>query len=173
MTNNNISSIIYPTTLNVCDKNGLIMVRSEAVVNPNGNIGAYWYCRNYDTSGNIKGQKGISMTMDKSGTFAYAVSDPDKFRSAIELSSLFTTKAFSQSITIAGSSNGHFNPNVALSGYTPSAIKGVTTNHANVVLQHVSIDGNAVNMYSRNLASSSITSTWTINILYVKTGFGA
>lgn len=89
LANNNVSSIVYPTTFDVLDKSSRIMARLEAVVNPNGNIGSYWYIRNYNTSGTNVGQKGISMTMDKTGALTYAVSDPDKFRSAIGISSEF------------------------------------------------------------------------------------
>jgi hypothetical protein len=82
--NNGLSSgISYPTTFNILDKSSRILVRLEGVINSSGSIGSYWYVRNYNTSGAQVGQKGISMTMAKDGTLTYAVSDGDKFRSAI------------------------------------------------------------------------------------------
>ena len=81
--NNNVSSIQYPTTFNILDTANRIIARSEGKVQSNGNIGAYWYVRNYNTSGEQVAQKGIEMTMAKDGTFTYGISDPANFRSAI------------------------------------------------------------------------------------------
>ena len=39
--NNGISSTFYPTTFNICDKNGKTMTRMEAAVEPSGDISAY------------------------------------------------------------------------------------------------------------------------------------
>lgn len=80
---NNISSTIWPTTFNVTDNNDRILTRKEAVIDPNGNISAYWYVRNYNTSGAQVGQKGIRITMDKSGNTTYTVDQAANFRSAI------------------------------------------------------------------------------------------
>lgn len=81
--NNNISTTQWPTSACIMDKDARILTRLEGVIDPNGNISGYWYCRNYNTSGNQVAQKGIQMTMNKTGGFSYIVSDPDKFRSAI------------------------------------------------------------------------------------------
>ena len=80
---NNVSSVQYPTTFNILDTSNRIITRQEAVVNQNGNIGGYWYVRNYDTSGTQVAQKGIKMDMNKSGALTYTVSDSDNFRTAI------------------------------------------------------------------------------------------
>ena len=80
---NNVSSIQYPTTFNILDNAGRIMTRQEAVVNPNGNIGSYWYIRNYDINGTLVAQKGLQMHMAKDGTLTYNISDPDKFINAL------------------------------------------------------------------------------------------
>lgn len=82
-TNNNVSSIIYPTMESHLDKDGRIFMRTESIVEPNGRIGWYAYVRNYDEQGNRKGQKGIKFYMDKQGKLTYEVADMDAFREAI------------------------------------------------------------------------------------------
>lgn len=79
---NNVPSTTWPTTANYLDKNGNIMARLESVIEPSGRIGTYWYCRNYNTGGDVVGQKGIAMYMDKSGNLTYSISDPVNFLSA-------------------------------------------------------------------------------------------
>ena len=81
--NNNVSSTIYPTTFDIHDTGNRILTRLEGIVDSNGNIGTYWYVRNYNTSGTQVSQKGIKMTMAKDGTLTYSVSDESKFRQAI------------------------------------------------------------------------------------------
>ena len=81
--NNNVSADTYPTTVSLLDTASRIMLRLEGVVSSNGNNAAYWYIRNYNTSGTQVAQKGIKMTMDKSGNLTYSVSDNANFRSAI------------------------------------------------------------------------------------------
>lgn len=82
-TNNGVSSIQYPTSFHILDNETRILARVEAVINPNGNIGSYWYVRNYDTSGGQVAQKGIAMHMNKSGALSYSVSDGEAFATAI------------------------------------------------------------------------------------------
>ena len=67
LANNGVSSTQYPTTFNILDKSGRILTRKEAVIESGGNISAYWYVRNYNTSGTQVGQKGIKITMEASG----------------------------------------------------------------------------------------------------------
>lgn len=50
-TNNNVSSTQYPTTFNIFDTANRILSRQEAIIYANGDIGSYWYVRNYNTSG--------------------------------------------------------------------------------------------------------------------------
>ena len=82
-TNNNVSSVVYPTMESHLDKDGRIFMRTESVVEPDGRIGWYAYVRNYDEQGNRKGQKGIKFYMDKQGKLTYEVADMDAFREAI------------------------------------------------------------------------------------------
>lgn len=82
-TDNNISSIIYPTTFNLTDNANRIMTRLEGVIQPNGAIRSYWYVRNYDVSGTQVAQKGIYMEVANDGTMTYSISDAPKFRTAI------------------------------------------------------------------------------------------
>lgn len=81
--NNGVSSTQYPTTFCIEDSAGRIATRMEGVVSSNGTMAAYWYVRNYNTSGTQIGQKGIQMIMDKSGNLTYSISDAANFRSAI------------------------------------------------------------------------------------------
>ena len=81
--NNGVSSTQYPTTFCILDNGGRISTRIEGIVWSSGNMGSYWYVRNYNTSGTSVGQKGIQMIMDKSGNLTYSISDVANFRSAI------------------------------------------------------------------------------------------
>lgn len=80
---NNIDAIKYPSTSNILDNEDRIITRFDSKVNPNGNIGAKFYVRNYDEEGNAVGQKGISFDMDKSGNLTYTIDEPNKFRQSI------------------------------------------------------------------------------------------
>lgn len=87
------------------------------MVYANGEIGSYWYLRNYNTSGDLVGQKGMSMTLKKNGTITYGVDDPSAFRKAIQVDSFWTVGAVTASINKAyGSSVNVTAPTV--SGYT-------------------------------------------------------
>lgn len=81
--NNGVSATQYPTTYCILDNGGRISTRIEGVVSSSGTMAAYWYVRNYNTSGTQVGQKGIQMIMDKSGNLTYSISDSANFRSAI------------------------------------------------------------------------------------------
>lgn len=81
--NNGVSSTQYPTTFCILDNGGRIATRIEGVVSSSGTMAAYWYVRNYNTSGTQVAQKGIQMIMDKSGNLTYSISDVANFRSAI------------------------------------------------------------------------------------------
>ena len=85
LANNGVSSTQYPTTFNILDKSNRILTRKEAVIESNGNISAYWYVRNYNTSGTQVGQKGIKITMNKSGAVTYGVDEPSSFLSALSM----------------------------------------------------------------------------------------
>ena len=81
--NNNVTTTQYPTTFTITDTANRILTRKEAIIESNGNISAFWYCRNYNTSGTMVTQKGIKITVNKAGTATYVVSDGANFRSAI------------------------------------------------------------------------------------------
>lgn len=80
---NNVTTRQYPTMSSINDKNDRILTRQEAFIDPDGNISAYWYLRNYNTSGNMIAQKGIRMTLNKSGGFSYAIDNPVDFLKAL------------------------------------------------------------------------------------------
>ena len=63
--NNNVSSTKYPTAFNILDNADRIISRKEGIVQSDGQIGSYWYTRNYNTSGGQVAQKGIKMMMNK------------------------------------------------------------------------------------------------------------
>jgi hypothetical protein len=81
--NNDISSILYPTTMSVLDKSNRIITRMESIVRPDGYIGFNLYVRNYNTSGGQVAQKGIKYMMAKDGTGTWTVDDAASFRTAI------------------------------------------------------------------------------------------
>lgn len=82
--NNNVSSTQYPCFY-MGDNSGRILTRFESVIESSGNIGSFWYCRNYNTSGGQVAQKGIRMTLNKSGTLTWAVDNSYNFNSALGL----------------------------------------------------------------------------------------
>ena len=86
-TNNGVTSIQYPTTFDIRDTGGRVSVRIEGVVSSNGSIGSKWYIKNYNTSGTQVAQKGIQMSMNKSGALTYTISDETNFRNALGASS--------------------------------------------------------------------------------------
>ena len=91
--NNGVSSTQYPA-YHIQDSSGRILARLEGVIESNGNIGSFWYVRNYNTSGSIVGQKGIKMTMGKDGAMAYSIDDNGKFRNALDLATVATTGSY-------------------------------------------------------------------------------
>ena len=80
---NNVTTRQWPTMSSINDKNDRILTRQEALIDPNGDISAYWYLRNYNTSGNMVAQKGIKMILNKSGGFSYAIDNPVEFLDAL------------------------------------------------------------------------------------------
>ena len=141
--NNGVTTVTYPTTFSINDMNNLIMTRLEAVVEPNGNISAYWYVRNYNGSTTPIGQKGIKMTIDKANNFTYTVSDPDKFRTAISLNNVTNDKQIKG--LASGTTSGHFvswgsdGYTVADSGYGAGQIvKSLASNNeGKIVLEYL------------------------------------
>lgn len=117
LTNNGISSgIIYPAVI-WKDKNSKIIGRIEETINTNGALGSYWYIRNYNTSGDLIGQKGIAMAFQKNGTFTYTIDEPSAFRKAIQMDSFWTIGRTDITISkVYGSSANITAPTV--SGYT-------------------------------------------------------
>lgn len=95
--NNNVNSTQYPTAFLITDIGKKTLARIEGVIESNGNIGSYWYVRNYNTSGTQVAQKGIKMTMDKSGNLTYTIQDAANFRTALSLGSLATKNSLSAS----------------------------------------------------------------------------
>lgn len=83
--NNNVSTTIYPTSVNIMDTASRIITRMESCVTPSGPIESYWYVRNYNTSGDMVAQKGIKMSMAKNGDLTYNVADAANFRNAIDV----------------------------------------------------------------------------------------
>jgi hypothetical protein len=82
---NNVTSIRYPTTYNILDSGNRILSRLESVINPNGDISAYWYVSNYNTSGQKLANNGIMLTMNKAGNLTYTFSHPEKVREALDI----------------------------------------------------------------------------------------
>ena len=81
--NNGISATQYPGfTFN--DASDRILSRMECVLKTDGSKEAFWYVRQYNTSGTNTAQKGIHIKIPWGQTAAtYQVDDPANFRSAI------------------------------------------------------------------------------------------
>ena len=90
---NGVSSTQYPAYY-IQDSSGRILARLEGVIEANGNIGSFWYVRNYNASGGLVAQKGIKMTMGKDGTMAYSIDDNGKFRNALELATVASSGSY-------------------------------------------------------------------------------
>ena len=104
LSNNNISSSIYPTTFNILDKSNRIINRIECIPKSSGNIDSYWYVRNYKTDGTMVAQKGITMSMNKSGTLTYNIADPSNFRDAINIKAMSASSYASSSSSLPNGS---------------------------------------------------------------------
>lgn len=91
--NNNVSSTQYPAWY-ASDNADRILSRVEGVIEANGNIGSYWYVRNYNTSGSQVAQKGIKMTIGKDGAMAYSIDDNGKFRNALGLATVAASGSY-------------------------------------------------------------------------------
>lgn len=81
---NNVTSTTYPSLSNILDKDGRIIMRTEAVVMPDGKIGWKAYVNNYDTSGTRIAQRGLKFYEDKTGAMTFEVDDPRAFRKAVD-----------------------------------------------------------------------------------------
>lgn len=84
-TDNDVSSNTQYPMMSIFDNSNRITTHIENTYFTNGHIRASFLVRNYDTNGDQVADKGISMTMSKSGDLFYSISDPDNFRSAIGL----------------------------------------------------------------------------------------
>lgn len=104
LSNNNISSDIYPTTFNILDKSNRIINRLECIPHSNGNIDSLWYVRNYRADGTLVEQKGIGMSINKSGTLTYSISDPSNFRDAINIKAMSASSYASSSSSLPNGS---------------------------------------------------------------------
>lgn len=86
----------------------------------------------------------------------------------------FAHKSFSISYTVAGNNSAHLTSNIAMTGYAPVAIAAFTSNNGVVLTQHLTINAssNTLDVWIRNIGSSSVTQTYGVAILYVTSGFG-
>lgn len=132
-TDNNVSSALWTSAMTINDSQDHLLTRYETEVNPNGNISSIWYIRNYDTTGNIKGSKGLRMTMDKSGALSWTVHDPDNFRSAISAASASHTHNNIVSRGSVTAETGANRPAVEGLSMTQAYSNGYPTTYGNVI----------------------------------------
>ena len=152
--NNNVSADTYPTTFSIYDTADRILTRMEAVVHPTGNIDAYWYVKNYKTDGTKASQKGIRMSMDKTGVLTYTVDDADKFRTAISLNNVTNNKQVKG--LSSGTTSGHL-VTWGSDGYTVAdsgiASTGVATK-LTLAGTDYAVSSNAITVTRANLQSA-------------------
>lgn len=131
-TNNNVSTTHYPTTFCVLDTASRILARQEGVIDSSGNIGSYWYVRNYDTSAVQVAQKGLKMTMNKRGDLTWAVDDPANFRHAIASACMIDDSY--PTLLPRGGSNGWIKIGTANTSYgiIPSQSGAAGSGHNNI-----------------------------------------
>lgn len=167
LSNNGLASgQVYPTTSCIVDKAGRILTRQEAIVYASGNITNFFYARNYNSSGDNIKQAGISVTVNKSGTVSYAVTEPSKFLAAIGVVFERRSATFS---SIAAGAGVEIKMNLAKAGYTGVPCLAFTVSKVvvtNVYNQNVANDGRVV---LTNLSTSAVSGTVYVNMIYLST----
>lgn len=165
LSNNGLSSgQIYSTTSCILDKADRIITRQEAIVYASGNITNYIYARNYDTSGNMLKQAGISITVNKSGTVSYAVTEPSKFLAAIGVIHERRQATFS---SIAANSGLEITMNLAKSGYKGVPCYAFTVSRVIVANIYNQDSANNGKVYLINIGGSAVSGTVYINMIYL------
>ena len=108
---NNVQASQYPAMTAMRDVANRTIARLEGVINTDGSVGTNWYVRNFDTNGQQVAQKGISYVVDKTGSIKYIISDPAKFRSALDL------EVTTPSVTITSSTGTYVSHTIRKTGH--------------------------------------------------------
>ena len=165
LSNNGLSSgQVYPTTSCIVDKAGRILTRQEAIVYANGNITNYFYARNYNSSGDNIKQAGISVTVNKSGTVSYAVTEPSKFLAAIGV--IFERRSATFASIAAGSAL-EITMNLAKSGYRGVPCYAFTVSRVIVANIYNQDTANGGKVYLINTSNSAVSGTVYVNMIYL------
>lgn len=85
----------------------------------------------------------------------------------IKKNNVYVTSFTTPSQTLAANSEGHLDMNVAISGYTPLGIVGITgSGNGGLYISDFYIENNTAILWYRNPLTSSKTFTYTITVLY-------
>ena len=138
--NNGVSQNTGNTTLTLKDKNELITNTVRSAFSPDGSIRTQLQARNYNSSGTLVKTGSLGVVVAKDGTLSYEVTEPNKFRDAIDVNALIQIKKVSLgSQTVAANSTKSINLYTAVTNATPSGysfvgIVGFSTNHGGAVM---------------------------------------
>lgn len=172
--NNGVSQNTGNTTLTLKDKNELITNTVRSAFSPDGSIRTQLQARNYNSSGTLVKTGSLGVVVAKDGTLSYEVTEPNKFRDAIDVNALIQIKKVSLgSQTVAANSTKSINLYTAVTNATPSGysfvgIVGFSTNHGSAVMISCRPTNSNYSFEYRNVSSGQITSTPEVFALYVK-----
>ena len=129
------------------DKNNKEQGRFGFGTLPDGRTRTEMYVRNYDTDGNMVGNKGFAINMDKSGNVTYSVTQPEQLRAALSLQEFIDLNT----ILRVGTAS-----NLSMSNWTTVNCSGsITTSLANASSgYYISLSGRiAITNFSRTGAN--------------------
>lgn len=117
------------------------------------------------SGGTIGGNTSVSGTLDTTGavTFGGAIHG----KNGTSTIKLFATGSASGTATIASGNNNLYSLDITKTGYTPMAVKGVTSTSAASNIYQFWIDGNTLKVRVKNNYSTSLSITITGYVLYV------
>ena len=89
--------------------------------------------------------------------------------SIIKSGTMWAVETYSQSYTANGGTTAQVNFQPSKDGYIPIGVVGMSTGNPNVLIQQArNIGGGIYRAYPRNITSSAITATFTIDVLFLK-----
>lgn len=128
--------------------------------------------RNKDTNGNVI-TNSLTFRVNKDGTVKTTVDQPQEFRTAIGLDSMFKRVRFSATYSIAADGAKSLAPTdfdySVPTGYSALALYAFVTGNANVVVRNIYAD---CNVTLKNISSSAQNNaTAQVDVIFVKSAF--